>query len=1575
MAVTKTKDFKCTLDASSRIQKDGSPKQGTGADQHLMVGPTGSGTTEYRHRSFLRFDIGPDQNWDGVQQVLKAEIVLTTDNNNPNHWSGGSKPKVRARQLKSSFREFSGSEGNWYSGNWQWPDLYAYYDSTTEHANQDNLKVTLDVTKYIGRYLPSKVKGPTGAAGQNLTNYGWALYAADEYDNAMRMVYASRNHGTTSRRPILRITYVPVPTVPEAPLNLSPTGDIDGSQSFEGTHADDDGDPITGKNIQIRLKTSGAVVWNLPAANQSADPSEVATGLFSVPLSLATESGSLKSLTDYEWRAQTRDKDGWGAWSGWLGIRLTALPPTITAQALGSVDTLAGLRFGGQYSDPAGLDLRAYRIQLQQQAAPGDPSWDVATNLLWDSGETTPTSTETLTGEVSREYGGLSLSAGLYSFRVQVQNARGVWSAWSYATVTLTKDYTAAPGDFDYATIPDRDAPVRVALYAVSLDKWQVVVTATGGTWRMTGNGVTTSAIPYNATVTEVRNAVLAMYPGSTVNVDRTVDGNKRTWDIRIDRLEPIRSSITASFAALTGTDNKGTIACKAERGPGKLIGYVDDPIHLGASTYLNGPGEMFFTLPATHPYCPSIEPRVTHYAVEQWWGDRFRVLFAGLVIDFDATPDEIVFYGADYLGLFQFSVDERWDPAKIEKAADGNGGGGSKYTLKPLSFIIDDQLDYHLKQDNGSVNFIKKGTIAAMPELATIYSTYTEALPFMTGILDSHKQGTGVECRMFVREIAPNDYQIRVEDRWGKDRPNIRLQYGGLLNSFRIVALGNFATRVPAVGQKRGEAKVYRATGRSVPALDEAEWGRLASPRFFQDITDQADLQRRANEAAAQAGKIGKRIGLAIRADGLSIFDGWDVGDNIVIDVDRGVVDTARYGSSEGLPPAPAGERQTGGFWTVLGAEFHYYPDGHYETTLTVMPKKTAAAADPDLIPPNSDGVSLEWQVGYGEPVSYGEPPIPSTSPSPPTPLAVAYGDWEAPWRFGQGTTPPPATGRFRADSNTVGVPPTHLFINKHDGDGNDRSIELRTVHLGTRVYIRPRNGDGYALFRVTGDVIEQADYFDLPVERLSAPLQSLPVQNLECLLTFDVSRTTDRSLFYEPPSTFDVVSRRWLDLNTGCVWQYAGVQIDAYTKVYCPPTSDGGGGTPPDTTPPPAPEIIAIASDSAEQEDGTTVTRILVTVGYTTDPGINDLSRFIVRATRGQDSSVEPPVPDWIVAIQRSGVTDDETGLTSVGIVISPVLPATTYWLQVQAEDRSGNKSGWSALTTEVITSRDNDGPPQPTNVVTIPGMSMIGVRWDPIPAVDWSYTEVEWRPVGVGTWDAIRVKATVIVAHGFTNGVTYEVRLRSVDTSGNTLHNTGVLDPDGNPVYETVIADNEPEKGWVSGGTVMPSALPGDSLIWEDIMVENLFAGRIRADWIKAGELTVGGQGISGIVVVDTQQRTVGQWTPDGLRIEDPDNPGYELVMTEAGLAIWNTENPGQPYKLVDIGPLGIDAASITFGSQRGGHNLIVNSSFELGAFGQTQTSIKTWTVAADWNGTRVGADENITTGADSLTMTVI
>ena len=149
-----------------------------------------------------------------------------------------------------------------------------------------------------------------------------------------------------------------------------------------------------------------------------------------------------------------------------------------------------------------------------------------------------------------------------------------------------------------------------------------------------------------------------------------------------------------------------------ARAGLGALIGYLDDPIDLGASAPTSTAAAR----------CTSRCPRCTRTARPSSHTRRTTPsssttatatgrMFAGIITDFDADADTVVFYGTDYLGLLQTAVDERYNPDKTPRlAANGTGGGGSKYSDKTIDFVIKDQLRVPQGLANSPVGFITIG-------------------------------------------------------------------------------------------------------------------------------------------------------------------------------------------------------------------------------------------------------------------------------------------------------------------------------------------------------------------------------------------------------------------------------------------------------------------------------------------------------------------------------------------------------------------------------------------------------------------------------------------------------------------------------------------------------------------------------------------------------------------------------------------------------------------------------------------------------------------------------------------------
>ena len=405
-----------------------------------------------------------------------------------------------------------------------------------------------------------------------------------------------------------------------------------------------------------------------------------------------------------------------------------------------------------------------------------------------------------------------------------------------------------------------------------------------------------------------------------------------------------------------------------SDRGPKKKPkAIIEDASNIGISWYASAPGELYFTLPVTHPQVGACDPLVTHYRVEQFRRGRWKMLAAGLLHDFDARDDDVIVMGMDYLGLLSWSIEAaKQPPTNHKKNMPGkvSGTNGSRYFNKTIRKIIIDQLRRARFQDSNSpVRFIehKKGTIGSFSTKVTIYASFAQRLNFIRGLIDSHKGAIttgGGERRSRIRVRWRKDIKkwvFDVLDNVGSDRDNIRLEYGSLLQGYQVKAMGDYANLIYGSGKEPNKLKPHFAK-QSAPGISQSDWGSIGNSAFWPDVVDNRDLQRRTRAEAIRASRVGKRIALGIRVAGLGIWDGYEILDNIPIDINDGVVDTSAYGS---------------GYWTIWGGEYRVFPDGHDEVTLIVRPKGDGATIDTNLIDSEPIHAQAEWTIGSGAPAA----------------------------------------------------------------------------------------------------------------------------------------------------------------------------------------------------------------------------------------------------------------------------------------------------------------------------------------------------------------------------------------------------------------------------------------------------------------------------------------------------------------------------------------------------------------------------------------------------------------------------
>jgi hypothetical protein len=82
----------------------------------------------------------------------------------------------------------------------------------------------------------------------------------------------------------------------------------------------------------------------------------------------------------------------------------------------------------------------------------------------------------------------------------------------------------------------------------------------------------------------------------------------------------------------------------------GNVVAVIKDARDVGVQLYANDSGSMYFTLPVDHPAIPLINPLSQHYVIQRWNGSSYDTIQSGFITDYDASSNEVVISGVDYM-------------------------------------------------------------------------------------------------------------------------------------------------------------------------------------------------------------------------------------------------------------------------------------------------------------------------------------------------------------------------------------------------------------------------------------------------------------------------------------------------------------------------------------------------------------------------------------------------------------------------------------------------------------------------------------------------------------------------------------------------------------------------------------------------------------------------------------------------------------------------------------------------------------------------------------------------------------
>lgn len=188
----------------------------------------------------------------------------------------------------------------------------------------------------------------------------------------------------------------------------------------------------------------------------------------------------------------------------------------------------------------------------------------------------------------------------------------------------------------------------------------------------------------------------------------------------------------------------------------------------------------------------------------------------------------------------------------------------------------------------------------------------------------------------------------------------------------------------------------------------------------------------------------------------------------------------------------------------------------------------------------------------------------------------------------------------------------------------------------------------------------------------------------------------------------------------------------------------------------------------------------------------------------------------------------------------------------------------------------------------------------------------------------------------------------------------------------VWTVTVEATDIVANWLTAGAIAAGAIGADELAADAVRAHHVLLSALNGEHLGGGLLRISTQAgyIDGMQVVDSVTNALLiSIDENGIKIIDPDDAS-RYVLFDAGQLKFTTDD-GVTFPNA-ITPDGINATAINFGSAPGGHNLVLNSSFELADF-EPAPSTNVFTDTSKWAAAnRVTALDNITEGT-ALTMT--
>ena len=334
----------------------------------------------------------------------------------------------------------------------------------------------------------------------------------------------------------------------------------------------------------------------------------------------------------------------------------------------------------------------------------------------------------------------------------------------------------------------------------------------------------------------------------------------------------------------------------------------IHDAKNIGVSSYLNEGGEIFFTLPYNHPQISECVPLERHYRIDRFDDEdgRYITLGQGILEDYEASPDETVFYGLDYMMVLTKTITTPTTSATVT------------YDNQTFQNIYIDQMTQVVNQTDSRLGFIKfranttgwthtTNAPLVINAATTTYDIFTGGESrgvFLTNVANIAMAGTTNKV-VFGNplESETETYNTFFCDmNWAPTKNNdLVLEYGSNIKSFSyspnfrslitralVIATSVFNNTVPS--------KIWSspATSNNAPT---STYGIIEAVFAEQDLVSQAESDAKAQYRLYQSSpeKI-KMISVAITDGSIIPYKNYSLGDDIKVRIIRGNVNIDTY-------------------------------------------------------------------------------------------------------------------------------------------------------------------------------------------------------------------------------------------------------------------------------------------------------------------------------------------------------------------------------------------------------------------------------------------------------------------------------------------------------------------------------------------------------------------------------------------------------------------------------------------------------------------------------------------------------